>query len=66
MYPLFLFVQKRREHNKEGNFMPIYIDPIAIILIPLCFICLVVSFLRGDSEYRSKREQEKIDKKTKP
>jgi hypothetical protein len=66
MYPLFLFVQKRREHYTEGTFMPIYIDPIAIIFFPLCFIVLLVSFLGGDSEYKSKREQEKLNKKKKP
>jgi hypothetical protein len=46
--------------------MPIFIDPVSIILLPLCFICLVVSFLQGDSEYRSKRQEEKLKKKTKP
>ena len=45
--------------------MPVYIDLITIIFFPICFIVLLVSFLGGDPEYRSKREQEKIDKKKK-
>lgn len=44
--------------------MPV-IDPISIVFFSLCFIVLVISFLRGDSEYRYKREQEKLKKKTK-
>jgi len=42
--------------------MPIFIDPIAIIIVSISFIVLVVSFLRGDSEYKSKREEEKLKK----
>jgi len=42
------------------------IDFIDIIIFLIFFMYLVVSFLRGDSKYQFKREQEKIDKKTKP
>ena len=46
--------------------MPIFIDPIAIIIVSISFIVLVISFLRGDSDYQFKRQQEKLKKKTKP